>query len=280
MSGIVLLTGATGFVGRYLLQELTSRGCQVRAIVRKGKEAALGNVRGIESLVSTPDLFAMDTAWWASACENVDTVIHAAWYVKAGQYLTSPTNLDCLVGTLQLAKGAAQAKVSRFVGIGTCFEYDLARGVVTVETPLRPRTPYAATKASAFMALAQFFPYQEVKFAWCRLFYLYGDGEHEQRLVPYLHRMLKAGQTAEITDGDQVRDFLDVREAARMVVEVALSNEIGGVNICSGIPITVRQLAEQVADHYGRRDLLRFGSRRGDRFDPPYVVGAVGKCDR
>ena len=82
-----------------------------------------------------------------------------------------------------------------------------------------------------------------------------------------------AGEPAELTSGSQIRDFLDVREAGRMIVETALSDAQCPVNICSGIPITVRQLAEQIADEYGRRDLLKFGVRPDNFIDPPFVVG-------
>lgn len=58
-----------------------------------------------------------------------------------------------------------------------------------------------------------------------------------------------------------------------MIVEAALSDEQGPVNICSGMPITIRQLAEQIADEYGRRDLLKFGARPDNLVDPPCVVG-------
>jgi dTDP-6-deoxy-L-talose 4-dehydrogenase (NAD+) len=60
-----------------------------------------------------------------------------------------------------------------------------------------------------------------------------------------------------------------------MIVDVALSDRQGPVNICSGVPITVRQLAEQIADQYGRRDLLKFGARPDNLFDPPCVVGVA-----
>ena len=84
---------------------------------------------------------------------------------------------------------------------------------------------------------------------------------------------LKAGQPAELSSGTQIRDFLDVREAGRMIVEAALGPVQGPVNICSGKPITVRQLAETIADEFGRRDLLRFGARPDNLVDPPCVVG-------
>jgi dTDP-6-deoxy-L-talose 4-dehydrogenase (NAD+) len=70
-----------------------------------------------------------------------------------------------------------------------------------------------------------------------------------------------------------VRDFLDVTYAAGMIVDVALGQEQGAVNICSGEAVTVRELAERIADEYGRRDLLRFGARQENVFDPPRIVG-------
>jgi dTDP-6-deoxy-L-talose 4-dehydrogenase (NAD+) len=230
-------------------------------------------VENLETMVSTPDLFAENADWWSGVCQGIETVIHVAWYAEPGKYLQSENNLDCLSGTLQMAKGAAQAGVRRFVGIGTCFEYDLSAGMLSIDTPLRPITPYAAAKAAAFLALSKWLPEQGLEFAWCRLFYLYGEGEDARRLVPYLRTRLAAKQPVELTSGNQIRDFLDVGKAGRMIVEAALGHRQGPINICSGQPITVRQLAEQIADEYGRRDLLKFGVRPDNLVDPPCVVG-------
>ncbi len=227
----------------------------------------------IDRIIQTQDLFAEQSYWWAEACKGVDMVIHCAWYAEPGKYLQSSKNIDCLIGTLNLAKGAAEARVRRFIGIGTCFEYDLILGVLSTDTALKPLTPYAAAKASAYMELSQYFSAEQIEFAWCRLFYLYGEGEDSRRLVPYIHEQLSSGEYAELTSGKQIRDFLDVKEAGAMIVKVALSNMQGAVNICSGVPITVRQLAEQIADEYSRRELLRFGTRPDNLIDPPCVVG-------
>jgi len=64
-----------------------------------------------------------------------------------------------------------------------------------------------------------------------------------------------------------------VSEAGRLIAEVALGTAQKGINICSGIPITVKQLAEKIADEYGRRDLLMFGVRPDNLIDPRCVVG-------
>jgi dTDP-6-deoxy-L-talose 4-dehydrogenase (NAD+) len=270
---LILLTGASGFVGRQVLRELAARDCNVRLIVRAGSQSQIAPLDAIEAVVATPDLWSESVAWCADVCRDVDCVIHIAWYAEPGDYLQSSKNRDCLEGTLRLAQGAIEARVRRFVGIGTCFEYDLSAGHLSVETALRPSTPYAEAKATAFTELSRLLPHQGIEFAWCRLFYLYGEGEDERRLVPYLRGKLTAGEPAALTSGEQIRDYLDVRDAGRMIVEAALSAARGPLNICSGIPTTIRQLAERIADEYGRRDLLRFGARANNLVDPPCVVG-------
>lgn len=272
MTQRVLLTGATGFVGRQILAALQRAGAHVRLVIRTGTANRLA-AGAPEDRVSTSDLFAESAVWWQEACRGIDTVIHAAWYAEPGKYLQSPLNLDCLQGTLQLARGAAQAGVRRFVGVGTCFEYDMSGGYLSVDTPLQPTTPYAGAKAAAYLSLTNWLPTQNVEFAWCRLFYLYGEGEDDRRLVPYLRAKLAGGEIAELTSGNQIRDFMDVEEAGSLIADVSQGDLKGPVNVCSATSITVRQLAEQIADEYGRRDLLHFGARPDNQVDPFCVVG-------
>ena len=273
MTGTVLLTGASGFVGYQVLCSLVARKVPVRVVVREGSQDQLLDNISEKQIIKTKDMFFESAGWWEQACSEVDTVIHVAWYTESGEYLQSSKNIDCLIGSLNMVRAAAQAGVRRFVGIGTCFEYDLDAGELSVETPLKPTTPYAGAKAALYTALSQWLPSQDVEFLWCRLFYLYGEGEDPRRLVPYLRAQMADGQPAELTSGNQVRDYIDVADAGQMITEHALGNYQGAVNICSGIPITVRQLAEKIADEYGRRDLLKFGARPDNLIDPPCVVG-------
>lgn len=269
MTTHVMVTGGTGFVGRQVVRALQERRVHLRLIVRD-------EVSCEHEQVVTRDLFAESVDWWREACRGVDTVAHLAWYAEPGLYLQSPLNLACLAGTLSLARGAAEAGVRRIVGVGTCFEYDLKEGVLAADTPLKPLTVYAATKAAAFLALSQWLPLVNLEFAWCRLFYLYGEGEDERRLVPYIRSRLAIGESADLTDGSQVRDFLDVADAGRRVADVVLGTDLGPINVCSGVGITVRDLALRVADEYGRRDLLRFGARPANLVDPRVVIGVPG----
>lgn len=264
---MILITGGTGFLGRQIVRAAIAQGTPVRLVARKP-----GQARGVE-YIHTEDAFGETQDWWETAVQGVDTVIHAAWYAEPAKCLTSPRNFECLQGSIVLARACAAAKVRRFVGVGTCFEYDLRHPLVDVDTPLRPQTLYAAAKAATFLTLQAYFSTTDVAFAWARPFYLFGEGEDARRLFPYVHQQLAAGQPAELTRGTQIRDYLDVREAGRMIHEVAISAATGAVNICSGVPVTVRQMAENIADQYGRRDLLRFGARPDNLTDPACVVG-------
>ena len=84
---------------------------------------------------------------------------------------------------------------------------------------------------------------------------------------------MEKGEPAGLTSGEQIRDFLDVADAGKILADVVLSNQTGPINICSGAPITVRQLAEQIADQYEKRDLLIFDARPDNPVDPASVVG-------
>jgi dTDP-6-deoxy-L-talose 4-dehydrogenase (NAD+) len=172
-----------------------------------------------------------------------------------------------------MARAAAASGVKRVVGVGTCFEYQQSDRPLSADAPLAPSSPYAACKAAAYFAMSQVLAQADVEFAWCRLFYLYGEGEDARRLVPTLRQCLSEGRAADLTSGNQVRDFLDVTEAGRQIAEVAMSGKTGASNICSGCPVTVRELAQSIADEYGHRDLLNFGAREENPLDPPYVVG-------
>lgn len=269
----VVLTGATGFVGRQIHRALTAAGHDVVAVIRPGSEDRLGRHGTAAKTVVSRDLFAESANWWAENLASADAVIHAAWYVEPGKYLDSPRNLDCLAGTLALAQGAVEAGVGHFIGIGTCMEYRLPSTALDISAPLEPSTLYAASKLSVYQMLGQYFASTGCGFSWCRLFYLFGENEYPSRLVPYIRDQLSRGEVARLSAGTQLRDFLDVRQAGEMIAGVIETGQLGAINICSGQAVSIRQLAESIADEYGRRDLLQFGTADIHPSDPVAVVG-------
>ncbi len=267
----ILLTGGSGFVGRQILRSLKARGHRVSVTLRPGKALPEGFVA--DAVIETPDLFAGNEDWWAARLAGADVVIHSAWYVEPGKYLDSPKNLDCVAGTLALARGAVAAGVRHLIGVGTCMEYRLPSDHLDITQPLEPATLYAAAKLSLYHLLGTYLAKTDMRFSWCRLFYLYGEGEYPARLVPYVRSQLAKGEIVKLSAGTQLRDFLDVAEAGGMIAHVADTGQTGPINICSGRAITIRQLVEGIADEYGRRDLLEFGTAAIHPSDPAAVVG-------
>jgi dTDP-6-deoxy-L-talose 4-dehydrogenase (NAD+) len=269
----ILITGGTGFVGRQVVRSLSKKDVEMTLVVRNGKENAVKDIDCVKKIITSQDIFVENRHWWTSACKGIDIVIHAAWYVEPGQYLESEKNADCLIGSIELVRGAASAKVGKFVGIGTCFEYELSASRLSIQTPLKPLTTYAAAKTALFTFCSSYLPCRGIDFAWCRLFYLYGEGEDGRRLVPYVRGKISKGEVAELTCGKQIRDYLDVSQAGVQIAEIALGREVGPVNICSGLATTIRDLAEKIADEYGRSDLLSFGRKDENINEPPCVFG-------
>lgn len=268
----VVLTGATGFAGRQVHRALLERGHNVQSIIREGTASRL--IDGGDSRYrETADLFREPRDWWAEACHGADTLVHAAWFVDPATYLSAPANIDCLCGSLQMVLGALDAGVAHIIGIGTCFEYRLPAADLAVTAPVEPTTLYATSKLALFQTLTALLATAPTVFTWARLFYLYGEGENEKRLVPYLRGCLARNETAKLSIGTQVRDFLDIRIAGDMIASLVATRQAGPVNICSGQPITIRQLAEQIADETGQRDLLEFGTAPLRPTDPPVVTG-------
>jgi nucleoside-diphosphate-sugar epimerase len=114
--------------------------------------------------------------------------------------------------------------------------------------------------------------------AWARVFFLYGPGEHPQRLVASVVRALLRGEPAPCSHGRQVRDYLHVQDVANGLVAVLDSGLRGDVNVSSGQAVTLREMVETAARLVGRPDLLRLGAVPARANDAPLVVGAAARA--
>ena len=269
----ILVTGATGFLGSHILDSLRDRDENVKVIARKESSIKLKQWSNIDDIFLTENIFLESEEWMCSILDGVDRIIHAAWYAEPGKYLTSELNLECLSGSLKLACAANKMGVKKFVGIGTCAEYQNSNKPMSIYTPLEPKLLYSVSKAACFSLLHKYFEDKVTEFAWARIFYLFGEREDPRRFIPYLRSQLSQGKKAELTNGNQIRDFINVADAAKILVEIAYLDKVGVFNVCSGNPISIRDLALSIAKEYGAEDCLKFGAREPNLLDPPYMVG-------
>lgn len=254
---VVLVTGATGFVGRYIIAELISREIKVKCNVRRYSTMLPGQV----NQVLIPDLFNSTDEELDQLFDEVNIVIHCAWYVNHDDYMVSLENLTALAGSLKLANYALRKNITKFVGIGTCAEYDWAKSVKhqRTETP-NPSSPYGAAKAAMFLSLEASFNNTNMGFLWCRIFNVFGNGEKPNRLVPLIKQKIKHDEELFIQNGDKILDFLHIKAAARNIVQLALGSYTGPHNICSGRGQSIKEFAISYARAKHKQHLLKFSN--------------------
>jgi nucleoside-diphosphate-sugar epimerase len=253
----VLVTGATGFVGRHTLEPLRARGFEVH---------------GVGS--SDCDLLAPHAAAELVARLRPTHLLHLAWTAEPGAFWASPENIGHVGASLALVRAFAEAGGRRAVLAGTCAEYDWAYGFCSAgTTPLAPATLYGAAKDALRRVAEAYCATTGVELAWGRIFFAYGPHEHPARLVSSVARALLAGEEALCTSGEQVRDFLHVADVAGAFAHLVDSELEGPVDVCSGEPLSVRSLVEEVAVAAGRPDLLRLGALPPRPDEPPLLVG-------
>jgi nucleoside-diphosphate-sugar epimerase len=263
----VLLTGASGFVGRQALAALLAAGHEVHALARTPTEA---EPRG--AIWHEADLLA-----GASVVERVEPelLVHLAWYAEHGRFWRSEENLRWVSATLELLRRFAHAGGRRAVLAGSCAEYEWSRERYRESDALAPATLYGAAKHGTHAIATALAEQLGCELAWGRLFFLYGPYEAPARFVPSLIVALLRGEPAPMTAGAQVRDFLHATDAGAAFAALADSAFTGPVNVASGEPVALRELAERIAAQIGRPELLRVGERTTPPGEPPSLLADV-----
>ncbi len=187
--------------------------------------------------------------------------------------MDSPFNLECLNGSLNLSLGAVEANIQKFIGIGTCFEYAPSMDPLTVNSSLGPFSLYGAAKASLYLTLSKFFENNSIPFAWARLFYLHGDGEDQSKLTSIIRRNLELNKKVEIVSGEEIRDYLDVKIAGEMIAHLAMSEQVGAVNICSGLPVSIKELSLKIASELDKKYLIEILASNNKKTNTSKIVG-------
>ena len=236
----VLLTGATGFIGRACLEPLRARGYEVHAVAHT--HAGDAPVTWHHA-----DLLVPGAARSLVATIAPTHLLHLAWYAAPGKYWTSPLNLAWVRASIELYEAFVVTGGTRVVIGGTAAEYDWAAGTLDERTtPLAPTTYYGTCKRALGDVIAAAAAADGTSAAWARFFFLYGPQEYPERLIASVIRELLQGSVARCSSGTQQRDFLHVADAAEATVALLDSPVTGPVNIASGRAVTVSSLVGEI----------------------------------
>ena len=248
--GTVLITGASGFVGSRLTCQLRASGIKVRTIGR-----TRDNFR---PNITRDDIFSLGHDAWCEILEDVDTVIHSAWYVVHSDYLISEKNIECEIGTKRLADACIDSGVKHFVGIGTCLEYSPANVPHEASDPLAGSSPYVEAKINTFNYLSRESDCHDMLFTWPRIFHVYGDGEPITKLYSYAKTQINRNECVVVRDTESCFDFIPIDEAVRQIITATILGLNGAVNICSGVGQTIPQFCESIGQSLNKTVTLAY----------------------
>lgn len=236
----ILITGSTGFIGQHLLEEIISPKNDITVLVQninKVKKFPWSNkVHFIEGNLMSDILKKFNP-------EN-STIIHLAW----GQLNNYNSDLHLnkyLPESIKFLKKMLLNGCKKILVTGTCFEYGMKNGPLDVNTKTDPINNYALAKDKLRQKLSELKLEYDFKFFWIRIFYTYGKGQNERSVLAQLDKAIDENKEVfEMTEGEQLRDYLPVKEVSKQIINTLKFKDEGIFNICSQKPISIRRLVE------------------------------------
>jgi UDP-glucose 4-epimerase len=252
----ILVTGASGFIGRHLCARLLAAGARVYAVSRRGRPADLARSEPDPMEWRSLDLGERGAAAAALRWSRPDRVVHLASLVKGSRdrALVAEMLHANVTSTVHLLDAAADAGCRRFVQLGSLEEPEAGEP---------PSSPYAASKAAATLYAELYARLYRLPVAIARVFMVYGPGPQDlAKLVPYVITELLAGRAPELSSGRRPVDWVFVEDVAdglcRMLVEPGAVGE--RLDLGSGELVPVRAVVERLAGLLAAGVEPRFGA--------------------
>lgn len=267
----ILVSGANGYVGKYLCEKLYSQGHYVYGLTRKVTDLQDKFVNWIECDISESS----DLSWVNSL--ELDAFIHLAWQ-ELDNYQSINHCRHYIEQHFTFLKKIINSGVKHIQVIGTCFEYGMGDGEISEEHPQNPITEYGKAKNLLRLKLEEFNNTNEFTLQWVRLFYLYGEGQRQSSFVPLLLGAIEAKQKLfPMSGGEQIRDYLHVAIATSHLVKLLESREAGIFNCSSNCPIKMKDFALSIIQESNSSLQLKLGVFPYLEFEPMCFWGSNEK---
>jgi NAD dependent epimerase/dehydratase len=252
----ILVTGADGFIGSHLTEELVRRGCNVRAFVLYNSFNSWGWLDHAEpAILKSLDVFTgdiRDPHGVKKAMESCDVVIHLAALIAIPYSYHSPdTYIDTNVkGTLNIVQAARELGVEKVVHTSTSEVYGTAKFVpITEEHPLQGQSPYSASKIGADQIAMSFYSSFNTPVSIIRPFNTYGPRQSARAIIPTVIAQIAKGQKKiKLGSLHPTRDMNYVMDSVRGFIAVAESEKSIGevINIGSNYEISMGEMVNMI----------------------------------
>lgn len=269
----VLLTGSTGLIGKYAIEPLLEAGFEVFAVStsdrkkEKEKNESLNWVKA--DLLDFSDI--------KRIFEEVkpEYLLHFAWDTRPGIYLENNSNFDWIKSSLEMLKQFKAQGGKRAVFAGTCFEYEFEYETIGAtlkeDAKLNPTSTYAKCK-NHLRELSELYSLKnDISFGWGRIFYVYGEKEQAKRLIPFVIDTLSQDKEFSTSVGELIKDYMFAGDIAQGFVKFLDTEATGCVNICSGEPVTIKEIVSLIAEKLDKKHLIKFEDKHSK--EPGRILG-------
>ncbi len=240
----ILVTGATGFIGNHVVQQLLLDDSNEIIITSRSAQKAKSFAWYEQVLHIEYDFSVCDEKNLYNLFSQPDVLIHLGW-----EGVSDCRSLEHIGANLfnhyKFIKNMIEQGLKDILVAGTCLEYGkdglLSEGMVS-----RPSSSYAIAKDSLRKFIELLAKEYEFDYKWVRLFYMFGEGQSERSILSLVDRAARDDEKIfNMSAGEQLRDYMHVSDVSKDIVFIAKQSEFSGIiNCCSGKPISIRTLVE------------------------------------
>ncbi|MDD5131504.1 MAG: NAD-dependent 4,6-dehydratase LegB [bacterium] len=258
----VLVTGAGGFIGSHLVEELEKRGYEVTAFVHYNSFSRWGWLDFIDNSVKkqikiiTGDI--TDYHCVKKAISSCDTIFHLAALIGIPYSYSAPDSyVDINIkGTVNILQAAKELNIKKIVHTSTSETYGTAQFVpISEKHPINPQSPYAASKAGADYLALSFYKSFGLPVAVARPFNTFGPRQSARAVIPTIISQLLKSNVVKLGSVDTTRDLTFVKDTVGGFIKIAETREAIGevINIGSGFEISIADLVRMIAEIIGKK---------------------------
>jgi dTDP-6-deoxy-L-talose 4-dehydrogenase (NAD+) len=274
----VLVTGATGFVGNYVIKELLKHSHHVIAtssdLGKAEKMQWFSQVEYIPFDLKNPN----SSVNYVQFFKNPDLAIHLAWE-GLPNYKSTFHLEENLLRHKTFLKNLIENGLKDLTVTGTCLEYGKQEGSLREDMEVMPYTSYAIAKNELRILLQELQKKYSFSLKWARLFYMYGEGQNPNSLLSQLDKALHESRASfNMSGGEQTRDYLPIEKVATYIVKIALQKNVTGIiNCCSGDPVTIKEFVEKYLKDKNKKIDLILGHYPYPDYEPMHFWGDNSK---